>query len=292
MNTKSTDEIVGGVLNNLAHLHDLIGSIQKLTQTYNILKDKVENLEKELAVKRLELIEKESWANLGKLSAFIAHEIRSPINAILLHIDHLKEKIKESNGLYSHIHNIEIAATNINNFITDLLTLGRDFRLVKESILLEDFIRLLQEKVNAFININENVLIKYDIKENFSIYIDRKYFEQAVFNLVKNAVESIQGKGEVCLSFFKVDNNCYCEIKDSGVGIPGDIKEVLFTPFFTSKKSGVGLGLAFAKKIINAHNGTIELKYTGETGTCFRIVIPLNDFQDGGIDGEQENINK
>ncbi len=279
MKTKSTDEILGGVLDNLSHLQNLISSIQKLTETYNALKDKVENLEDELAQKRLELVEKESWANLGKLAAFIAHEIRSPLNAILLYIERLKELVKNSNELYCLIYNTENAANNICNFINDLLTLGKDFKLVKGYIQLEDFLKSLQSKINAYVDVNDNVSIKFDRKENFLMYVDRKYFEQAIFNLVKNAVEAVREKGEVNLLVYRVDNNCCFEISDTGEGIPDDIKKTLFTPFFTSKKNGVGLGLAFTKKIINAHNGVIELKYTGAKGTCFKIVIPLNDSQ-------------
>ncbi len=277
------DEIVGGVLNNLAHLSDLINSIQKLTETYNVLKEKVENLEKELAVKRTELLEKESWANLGKFSAFIAHQIRSPLSAILLYIDHLKEKVNENSELYYPIHNIGVAAVNISNFINDLLTLGKDFKLVKEDILLEDLINSLESKIKAFLAINDSISIKFRMSENFSIYVDRRYFEQAVFNLIKNAVEAVGSKGEVEISFSKSESYFYCEVTDTGKGIAPQIKETLFAPFFTTKKNGVGLGLAFAKKIINAHGGTIELKYSGEKGTCFEIVLPLKSFPETAL---------
>ncbi len=281
--TKTSDEIVGGVLNNLAHLHNLVESIEKLTDTYNILKHKVEDLEEELAKKRQELIEKESWANLGKLSTFIAHEIRSPINAITLYIEHLKEcflTFKPSDlkqEALTILSNIEFAANNINGFINDMLNFSRDFKLVREKISLSEFVVDLHGKVAALLRKKQNVEIKFNAPEDFVIDVDRKYFEQALFNLIKNSNEATNSHliNTITVSFSKEQHNFYTCVQDTGSGIPQNIVANLFTPFSTTKKEGFGLGLAFTKKIINAHNGTIELKSTGPTGTTFLITLPL-----------------
>lgn len=295
VDTKISDEIVGGVLNNLAHLQDLVESIQKLTDTYNTLKYKVENLEDELAKKRQELIEKESWANLGKLSTFIAHEIRSPINAITLYIEHLKEYVNSETfkplnlklETSTILSNMELAANNINGFINDMLNFSSDFKLVKEQVLVSEFIANLQKKINALIRKNQNVEIRFDLKNDFVIDVDKKYFEQALFNLIKNANESFSLPplnsspshllNSIVVSFSKDQYNFYTCVQDTGNGIPQNIVNNLFTPFSSSKREGFGLGLAFTKKIINAHNGAIELKSTGHNGTTFLISLPLPD---------------
>lgn len=287
---KTSDEVVGGVLNNLTHLQDLIESIQKLTNTYNTLKYKVENLEGELAEKRKELIEKESWANLGKFSTFIAHQIRSPINAIVLYIDHLREYIKNlpnTMSIQTILNDMELAANSINDFINDMLNFGRDIKLVREQILVSDFVVGLNKKISVLIRKKPTVEISFMFEEDFVINVDRRYFEQALFNLIKNANEAISAASENSLAvgssgpdsisvvFYKDQYAYYVEVKDTGGGIPSYIVENLFTPFSSSKKEGFGLGLAFAKKIINAHNGTIELRSTGPSGTFFLIKIPI-----------------
>lgn len=286
MNTdiKVTDEVVGGVLNNLGHLQELVQSIQKLTDTYNTLKSRVESLEHELAEKRKELLEKESWANLGKLSAFIAHEIRSPINAIILYLDHLKEYangLAEAPVVKSILQNIELAVNNINTFITDMLTLSKDLKLVKETLLISEIVSDLQQKVEVLICKKPNVIIKFNIGEDLKVEVDRKYFEQAIFNLIKNASEAIGIKNSnhlkeesISVSFYRNDSVLCIEVSDTGCGISSEIRENLFTPFASNKRGGFGLGLAFAKKIITAHNGTIDLKTTGPGGTTFLIQIP------------------
>ncbi|MFN7181522.1 MAG: sensor histidine kinase, partial [Planctomycetota bacterium] len=208
--------------------------------------------------------------------------------AILLQIDYIKEKMSNSDGLYSCIKNIEIAATNINNFISDLLTFAKELKLMREVISVDELIQSLQSKINIFLRIGGMVSIKFERKENFMLCCDRKYLEQAIFNLIKNAVEAIPAQGEVNVLFLKMGDSCYIEVKDTGKGISSQIKDLLFTPFITTKKNGVGLGLAFTKKIVDAHQGTIEIGYTGEAGTSFQIKIPLNVREDRSLSVEQK----
>ena len=95
-----------------------------------------------------------------------------------------------------------------------------------------------------------------------------------ILNLLKNAREATNGTGHIFLSAEKIKDNIVIRCADDGCGIPRDIMETIFDPFVTYKENGTGLGLSSAKRIIEAHGGTIRAESSAETGTIFTVTLP------------------
>jgi signal transduction histidine kinase len=110
------------------------------------------------------------------------------------------------------------------------------------------------------------------------ILFDGEYFHRVFLNLFENAIQSMPGGGIISISASvkqTKDESLFCiEFSDSGIGIPRENQESIFTPFFTTKAKGTGLGLAFVKKIIEEHRGAVQVKSALKKGTQFTIFIP------------------
>lgn len=99
---------------------------------------------------------------------------------------------------------------------------------------------------------------------------------QALLNLLKNAVEAIHGSGSVALKAWSLDNQIHIRIQDTGCGISEEQMKEIFTPFFTSKSSGTGLGLPVVQNIVSAHHGTVSVYSRAGYGTTFEVVLPVH----------------
>ena len=114
-----------------------------------------------------------------------------------------------------------------------------------------------------------------DILKNCSIDLDKEKLKIAMCNIFVNAIEAMEEqKGHLKISSYNIEESIVMEVKDNGHGISEDHLSKMFNPFFTNKKSGVGLGLTTTKNIIEAHNGYIEIDSKLEEGTVFRIILP------------------
>jgi signal transduction histidine kinase len=108
--------------------------------------------------------------------------------------------------------------------------------------------------------------------------MDPDLMEQALLNLILNAAEASSPGDTIRVTCTSSANQLILEIQDQGTGIPEAIRETIFTPFFTTKSRGSGLGLANAFKYIQAHSGKIDIKETSQTGTCIRILLPMETY--------------
>jgi len=99
--------------------------------------------------------------------------------------------------------------------------------------------------------------------------------QQALSNLLINATESIPEQGKIDITLKQLQNKAEIVVRDSGCGIPEDIRQKIFLPFFSTKPEGTGFGLALVQKIIISHGGSIEVESREGEGTAFRVVLPL-----------------
>ena len=125
----------------------------------------------------------------------------------------------------------------------------------------------------------EQSQVKLQIKEsedNLFVYVDKGQIQQALLNLMLNALVVMPGGGEIILEISKYeDGKVQVLIKDTGTGIPIDLQERIFDSFLTGTTDGTGLGLSISKRILRAHDGDLELVESGETGTTFKMTLPL-----------------
>jgi len=221
--------------------------------------------------------ERESaWREMAKQ---VAHEIKNPLTPMKLNLQQLqrvydpttplpKEKITQiTNSLIEQIDTLAKIANEFSNFA----------QLPKPVIEKIDLSTLL-ENVIVFFKQEEHHTIQLNIQaDNPIINGDKDLLLRVFNNLISNAIQSIPSdrQGLIQLLVERVDNNISIEIKDNGCGIPTTIQSSIFEPYFTTKSTGTGLGLAMCKQIIDQHHGNILFTTEENIGTTFSILLPI-----------------
>lgn len=229
---------------------------------------------------RERLYRAERLSSLGKLGAEVAHEIRNPLNAISMAAQRIQRDFvpedyekKESFNRITFIIKDEIR--RLNGIVEDFLSLSRsnrmDFRQQPIVDLLERIVFLVREEARTRgIRIEKQWATPGPL-----ISLDAAKMEQAILNIVRNAMESITGEGVVSISCGVSSRKATSiTIRDNGVGIPAGKEKEIFDPFYTTKEDGVGLGLSIAHEIIAAHGGHIEVTGKEGGGTTFEVLLP------------------
>lgn len=279
-NRKNFDESQNDVLQSIAaQLASAIVQASLFAQVKQ-QNEELENTLNELKETQIQLINSEKMASLGQLVAGVAHEINTPLGSINANngiLEKLLQKLDDSD-ITEHIKNINAI---------DKEAIKRISSIVKS---LKKFVRL-DEADLQLANINKELdltleLIKHETKNKIEVI--KNYEEipeikcypnmlnQVFMNILINACHSIKEKGTITVSTHYENNILTVKIKDTGSGIDEQVKEKMFTPGFTTKKSGIGsgLGLAISQKIVEKHNGKIYFESQKGVGTEFVIEIP------------------
>ncbi|MBN1383041.1 MAG: ATP-binding protein [Deltaproteobacteria bacterium] len=222
----------------------------------------------------------ERLSALGSLAAGVAHEIRNPLNAISMASQRLKRefnpvdqgKNEEFNALTGVIRD-EIR--RLNNIIEEFLTFSRsrklDLRDYPLTDMLQKIVNLIREEAAS-----QGITIQTQWGNTpYIIPMDMDKLQQALFNLIKNAMESISGEGSITLSIENSDKDRLgIKITDTGCGMSSDEIERIFSPEYTTKEKGLGLGLSLAHEIIRGHGGDIQVTSRQGSGTTFKVTLP------------------
>lgn len=228
-------------------------------------------------LKRLEteMKQKEKWAAIGELSSNIAHEIRNPLASLKGSIEMLKEDSVSKN--YKK-RLMEIALNEMERLdciITDFLTYSRptppEFKRFELHGMLDETIELLKNIEQNNISINKKYTGRLEVDA------DPHKMRQVFWNLGINSIEAMPEGGELIISTRNMDRFVEITFKDFGAGIDGKNIEKIFYPFFTTKEKGTGLGLAIAYRIIEEHNGRINVNSSPGVETTFEIILPKTD---------------
>lgn len=221
--------------------------------------------------------EMENLFKVGQISSAIAHEIKNPLNFMSLAVAQI---IEEANKL-GNVDFIPLLNTlmeeikKLNSLITNFLDYGRPLKLKMEHFnlidIFKDLLLLMRHNLNE-----QNISVELICSEDIEIIADKEKLSGCFLNLFLNSIEAIKENGKITITINKTKNKITVSFKDTGAGIPQSIQDKIFEPYFTSKNTGMGLGLSFTKKILLEHGGNIWLNNTSDKGTEFLIELPQN----------------
>lgn len=221
-------------------------------------------------------LQTEKLAAAGRLVRTLAHEVRNPLNNITLSTEQLLLDVKdEENQLYLDV--IRRNSVRISTIITELLNSSRpsDIELNKTS--LQELLQEVMDSAADSMQLNGVELVVHFRPAPFYVLADRSKLKIAFMNLIVNAIEAMESMSNARLSLrmSAQENHVLCEVTDNGVGIATENLSRLFEPYYTSKRNGMGLGLASTMNIIQSHKGYIEVHSKPTVGTTFIVHLPL-----------------
>lgn len=232
----------------------------------------------ELASARQALKQSEKLANMGQLSAGIAHELNNPLGVITLYSNILKDQVPENEQIRKDLELIVEQADRCKYIVGGLLNFARKNQVRYEMVNIVEFTK---NSIQSIIK-PDNVIIDFKAEsDEINIMIDIQQMNQVLTNLEKNAVEAMPDGGLLKIEIKEKLNDIEIKVSDTGLGISKENMNKIFTPFFTTKKpgKGTGLGLPLIYGIVKMHKGRITVesnadKRNGPTGTTFKIILP------------------
>jgi len=226
------------------------------------------------------LQEVEKSAVVGRLGSAIAHETRNPLNYINLTLDHLRAKFTPEDAAKREDFNkltaqLKAEVARINQQISDFLSYSRppnpNFQPTDVRKVVEDSLRIVEAQA-ADCSIKISLVERENVPH---IFADAEYLRSLFNNLFINAVQAMEGAGgNLNVKISPDENFVKIEISDTGKGIDDKNLAKIFEPYFSTKETGTGLGLAIVQKVVDVHNGIIEVTSTPNEGTNFVVKLP------------------
>jgi len=281
---KSSDKVIGYTL---SHVHDERGQAEGVALLFKDL-TKVEQMEERDRLR-------DRLVALGEMAAAIAHEVKNPLAGIEVMAGLLKRQLGDSPDAQSILNDIIAEAKMANRIVHEALEFVRPIRLQVEHTsiadVISDSVSLAETKVPR-----RNISLRVHVDEDLPpIQGDHDQLCQLFTNLLINAFEALEGSGTVELSAREgppeddsqsptgephtSTRTVIIDVADDGPGVPRELTDRIFNAFFTTKPQGSGLGLAIVRKVVDAHDGKIDILSEGR-GTHFRVTLPVSGADD------------
>jgi signal transduction histidine kinase len=228
-------------------------------------------------------------ASLGEMAAGIAHELKNPLAGIEVMAGLLRRQVADSKDAQSLLADILSEAKLANKIVVEMLEFVRPVRLQVESADVADVLQQSVTMAESKARRGE-VQVAMQIEPGLPVIeCDHHQLSQVFTNLIANAFEALDGRGHISIaaqtSSIEADPAfagvhpptpaVVIEVADDGPGVPAEVIDKIFNPFFTTKVTGTGLGLAIVRKIVDAHDGRIDVSSVAELGTRFLVTLPV-----------------
>jgi signal transduction histidine kinase len=264
---KTLAERIGGAIYSIELEHSL-------KNYYEQLEEMVENRTRELERAQEKLIRSERLAAVGELASGVGHELRNPLNVIrnCVYLINMTLNGKTPPEVEDNLKLLDLQVDISNKIVTDLLDFTRVKAPCRSTV---DLSNMLKDRI-SWASIPENVKVKYDPAENKpQLNVDAEQIGRVFTNIINNAIQSINGCGELRIATGDSDKFGWVTFTDNGCGIPAENLNKIFEPLFTTKPKGVGLGLAISKRMVEQNDGEIEVESIVGKGTTFKVKLPL-----------------
>ena len=254
----------------IKQLNDANSQIQKHAGQLEV---EVEERTRELVDAQRKLLQSERLALIGQIAAMVGHDLRSPLagirNAVYVLRTRAGSKLDEKEK--QMLQTIDDNVSHSNNITSDLLDFSREIKLEKQPMNLK---ALVQHSL-TLASIPKNVEVKDLIPDNVKVEAAVDKMERVFTNIIKNAAESMPNGGLLTIANRIDRENLAITFTDTGVGMTNETFQKLWTPLFTTKTRGIGLGLVICKRYVEAHGGTITAKSALGKGTTFTVTLPV-----------------
>lgn len=264
------DSYLGGTfITSSSPIFDISG---EFIGTVNVVSDITE-----LKNLRERVIKTDRMAALGEVAARVAHEIRNPLVSLGGFARRLEKKLDGNLKEYADIIAKEVG--RLEGILNEILSFVKETRINKENVssnnIIDEVISLIWSEID-----DRDIILVKEYGEPIEIFVDPNRIKDALLNILTNAVQAVGSNGTISVKTYVRNGACIFEIKDTGPGIAEEDLTYIFDPFFTTKKSGTGLGLTITHRIIEEHNGSIEVESKPGAGSTFRVLIPLQKRSD------------
>jgi signal transduction histidine kinase len=225
----------------------------------------------ELQQTQAQLVRQEKMAAMGQLASTIGHELRNPL-AVIMNVLYLLETIAGAEGseaMLRHLATAKRETSAATLIVADLL----DYSTGRTPMLAPVQVADLVAEALSVVPPPAGVEVVRHIEPDVAIEADRDQIRQVLLNLITNGYDAMPGGGLLDVSVRSAGDSAQITVTDTGMGMDEETQANIFTPFYTTKSRGIGLGLAVTKRVVEAHGGTISVQSTPAVGTSFTVTV-------------------
>jgi signal transduction histidine kinase len=220
-------------------------------------------------------------ADLGRLTSGVGHEVKNPINAIVVHLELLREKLARNDRTADrHVDVIQNEIRRLDRVVQTLVDFSRpveldlavhDLRAIVQSVVMLASPEMEQRSVRVLCQMPPAAVY---------VRVDADMIQQALLNVLLNGAQAMAEGGDLTVSLRKTLHEASLKVQDQGCGIPRDILGRIFNLYFTTKRDGTGIGLAMTYRILQLHNGSVQVESEVDKGTEFILKLPVFSSQE------------
>lgn len=252
---------------------DEIGHLQ---QSFQWMVERLRREEQERARTKEQMFHTEKMATIGQLTASIAHEVNNPLGGVILCFNNLTRGRLDERARVQHVEVINSGLDRIQRIMRDLLDYSRQSSL---NIRPTDVSEVVHKSVSLLdlFSKKQRIGLRVDLPDAPPLVpMDSAKILQVLVNLMVNAIQAMPDGGEISIGGAPSEDGFTFLVSDTGSGIPEEIRERIFDPFYTTKDvgQGTGLGLALARSLVEQHGGRLELRRSDSTGSVFAVTLP------------------
>jgi two-component system sensor histidine kinase HydH len=235
-----------------------------------LLRDATARAQEDAAARRTELL-----VILGQLAATVSHEIRNPLQSLTLQLQLLEDDLHPSGEIAESFAAIRVELARMHSVVADYLSLARVPSVRREPVAVGPLLEDIAQEQHAQAATQRVTLHLEGTQTLGQIPLHLFTFRRAMINLMENALDAMPDGGQLTLSGQRTGSHLVLAVHDTGMGIAATELPRLFTPLYTTKPEGTGLGLYVVQEIVKAHGGTVDATSRPEEGTTFTIRLPL-----------------